>query len=163
MTHPDSSKRLTLTPFGKHSPVPNKSIANIQTLMMSSSSTQRVVTSSITLIISPYHVGVQGDAVGAGPIHLVQQGLASTLQAFGVDVREITVKPSMNADGDIGRSFEVIRQTAKLVTEARNASSFPIVLSGNCSATVGVHAGLSRCKEFEKSDVGCVWFDVSGA
>lgn len=116
---------------------------------------------SVTLIISPYHVGIREDAVGAGPNRLLERGLSSAIKALGVEVHQVTVEPSIEAEGDIGRSFELFRQTSKLVTEARNASSFPIVVSGNCSASVGVHAGLSGCAEFRESEVGCVWFDVS--
>lgn len=116
---------------------------------------------SVTLIISPYHVGIRGDAVGAGPNRLLDQGLGSTIKGLGIEVQQITVEPSIEAEGDIGRSFEIFRQTSRLVTEARNASSFPIVLSGNCGASIGVHAGLSGCADFQGSEVGCVWFDVS--
>ena len=56
--------------------------------------------------------------------------------------------------GEIGKSFELLRRTSKLVTQASKSNSFPIVLSGNCMASVGVAAGLKT------DDLGCVWFDA---
>ena len=118
---------------------------------------------SVTLIVSPYHVGIFEDEVGAGPAKILDRGLVSALEALGVTVHSKMVSPAIKGEGEIGRSFEIMRQISKLVTVARDASSFPIVVSGNCGASVGVHAGLSGSEEFRMSDVGCVWFDVSTA
>ncbi|KAK4098056.1 Arginase/deacetylase, partial [Parathielavia hyrcaniae] len=60
-------------------------------------------------------------------------------------------------------SFEILRRISLAVTAARNQSSFPIVLAGNCCASVGVAAGLWGSKDLRgaKDDaLGCVWFDV---
>lgn len=115
---------------------------------------------SVTLIFSPYHNGVHGDAVGAGPIRLRDQGLVSTLRTLGVTVHEVDLEASYQADGDVGRSFEIYRQTAKLVTAACNDASFPIVIAGNCGASVGVLSGLSGSRKLGKEDLGCIWFDA---
>lgn len=56
---------------------------------------------SITLIISPYHVGVREDAVGSGPFRLLDDGLASSLKKLAVSVHEVTVDPSFQADGEV--------------------------------------------------------------
>lgn len=122
---------------------------------MASSSCQ-----SITLIYSPYHVGIHNQAVGAGPFQIKDQGLVSSLRGLGVTVHECEIEPVDDFEGDIGRSFEIYRRTSKLVTAARDTGSFPIVVSGNCGATVGVHAGLNGSKRVDQNEIGCIWFDA---
>ncbi|KAI1615400.1 hypothetical protein EDD36DRAFT_188233 [Exophiala viscosa] len=113
----------------------------------------------VTVIFSPYHVGIHNHAVSAGPGRLRNSGLVSSLQKLGVKVHEVEIKRVYNSEGDIGRSFEVIRRIAWAVTAARDGGSFPIVIAGNCSATVGVLAGLTGCKAFAERELGCIWFD----
>jgi arginase len=50
---------------------------------------------------------------------------------------------------------------AERVSEATASGSFPLVLSGNCNATVGVIAGLAgaSAKEEGAEEVGLIWFD----
>ena len=116
---------------------------------------------SLTVIFSPYHVGIRGHAVGAGPSRVRDQGLITALQEeVGISVHEREIGPVDDFEGDIGRSFEIFRRTAELVTAARNAKSFPVILSGNCSASVGVLAGLRGSTELGNTDVGCIWFDA---
>jgi arginase len=64
-------------------------------------------------------------------------------------------------EGEIGRSFELIRRTSKAVSQAHSNASFPIVLAGNCSATVGVAAGSIASPDILRGEkLGCVWFDA---
>jgi arginase len=66
-------------------------------------------------------------------------------------------------EGEIGRSFELVRRISLAVTAARNQASFPIVLAGNCCTSVGVAAGLwasSDLKGAHDDALGCVWFDA---
>ncbi|KAJ0114173.1 Arginase [Diaporthe amygdali] len=114
----------------------------------------------ISLIFSPYHVGFRARGPGAGPGFLKARGLAKSLQVFGLPVHEVEIEPVDEFEGEIGRSFEVIRRTAKLVTQARQQNAFPIVLAGNCSSAVGVAAGLHASGGFEDNQLGCVWFDA---
>ncbi|KAB5559637.1 hypothetical protein GE09DRAFT_62091 [Coniochaeta sp. 2T2.1] len=115
---------------------------------------------SVTIIYSPYHVGVRDEGPGAGPSFLRSHGFVQSLQSVGLLVHEVDIEPVDDFEGEIGRSFEILRRTSKLVTEARDRSSFPVVLSGNCSATVGVAAGLSGSKTLNGADIGCIWFDA---
>jgi len=68
-----------------------------------------------------------------------------------------TIIPSVDSfEGEIGRSFELIRRTSTAVSLAVQADAFPIVLAGNCNTSVGVVAGLTgRTEDFE-----VVWFDA---
>ncbi|KAK4939053.1 hypothetical protein LTR10_020627 [Elasticomyces elasticus] len=114
---------------------------------------------SVTVIFSPYHVGIRDHAVGAGPGRLRNSGLVSAIRKLDVEVHEVEIERVYDAEGDIGRSFEVIRRIARAVTAARDAESFPIVIAGNCSATVGVLAGLSGSEAIAERELGCIWFD----
>lgn len=116
---------------------------------------------SITLIYSPYHVGIPNISVARGPDFLKEEGILKHIQGFGIPVHEIRI-PALGAQfhGDIGRSFELFRRTSHLVRKAHEGKSFPIVLAGNCSASVGVAAGLSRATKKLGSDIACVWLDA---
>lgn len=114
----------------------------------------------LSLIFSPYHVGIRGKGPGAGPGFLKARGLAKSLHDFGLPIHELEIEPVDDFEGDIGRSFEVIRRTAKLVAQARQQGSFPIVLAGNCSSAVGVAAGLHASGGYDDGQLGCVWFDA---
>ncbi|KAH7153137.1 hypothetical protein EDB81DRAFT_882082 [Dactylonectria macrodidyma] len=117
---------------------------------------------SITVISSPYHVGVKDVAVGAGPTTLIRAGLITTLASQGFDVEVVELEPVDEYEGEIGRLFELLRRTSITVSRAVDAGSFPIVLSGNCSTAVGVAAGLSGSNQFlhQKVKPSCVWFDA---
>ena len=65
------------------------------------------------------------------------------------------IPPVDEFEGQIGKSFEILRRTAKLVKETRDVSTFPIVLAGNCMSTVSINAAFGDVKE-----LGCVCFDV---
>lgn len=122
---------------------------------------EKLLFRSITLIVSPYHVGLPRIAVANGPAHLKHRGLLDSIKSINVPVQEIEI-PSVEAsvDGEIGRSFELIRQTSKLVSQAHAQRSFPIILAGNCSAGVGGAAGLTGVTKSLGKQLACVWFDA---
>lgn len=117
---------------------------------------------SITIISSPYHVGFYNRGVGAGPDFIRSLGVVQALKDLGIPVKEIEIEPVDEFEGEIGRSFELFRRTSALVSEAHNSNSFPIVLSGNCSAAVGVAAGYNRSLRARETreKLGCIWFDA---
>ncbi|TKX22443.1 arginase-like protein [Elsinoe australis] len=98
--------------------------------------------SSITVVFSPYHVGLRDHRVGDGPNRIFQLGVVQDLEQLGLQVHFKEIDRVDDFEGEIGRSFEVLRRTSTAITEIRKAGSFPIVLSGNCMATVGVACGL---------------------
>lgn len=109
---------------------------------------------SVHVIVAPYHVGIPEHRVGAGPRALLAHGLVARLEHLGVKVTSNMILPVDDYEGEIGRSFGVIRRIAKAVAAASAGGFFPIVLAGNCNASVGVVAGL------EVEDLGFVWFDA---
>ncbi|ETS74349.1 hypothetical protein PFICI_14215 [Pestalotiopsis fici W106-1] len=112
---------------------------------------------SITIISSPYHLGVRDAAVGAGPTALLAAGFADAIQQQGIAVRVVELESVEEFDGEIGRLFELLRRTSKTVTQVVQQNSFPILLAGNCSTTVGVQAGYAAARNIVPS---CVWFDA---
>ena len=96
----------------------------------------------INLIQVPYHYGFVQARTGAGrgPVRYLDAGAARDLRRRGFEVVVQTVQCSSDTE-------EILAAVA--------AGDFPLVLSGGCSACLGVLAGLS-------SSVGIVWFDAHG-
>jgi arginase len=117
----------------------------------------RLLTSemSISLILAPYHTGILSFRVGAGPDAILAHELVARLEALGLTVTAHTIPPVDSYEGEIGRSFEVIRRVSHAVSEAVDNGSFPIVLAGNCNVSVGVCAGLHKTE-----DLHIIWFDA---
>jgi arginase len=95
------------------------------------------------LIQVPYHLGREGEVIGAGPGPLAA--------AIGGDT--LVVERGAPFRNEVGAAFDVIRALTTAVREAVAAGRFPLVLAGNCSSALGTVAGLDR-------DVGVVWFDA---
>lgn len=110
-------------------------------------------TNAITIIFSPYHVGLRDHRVGNGPHQIFSQGLIPSLEKLGVKVHVHEIAPVDDFEGEIGRSFEIIRRTASAVAKAVSEKTFPLVLSGNCMGTVGATCGLGI------QDPGFIYFD----
>ncbi|CAF9924633.1 hypothetical protein IMSHALPRED_006237 [Imshaugia aleurites] len=110
---------------------------------------------SIALIIAPYHTGIHNHRVGAGPHRILAKGLLDRLHNLGYTFTFKEIDPVDDFEGEIGRSFEVIRRIASYVSEAVKHGSFPILLAGNCNAEIGVAAAMSGIQDFE-----VVWFDA---
>ena len=110
---------------------------------------------TVHLILAPYHVGIAEHRVGRGPHFLLSRGLRERLEAAGAIVTCTSlVYGSEKFEGEIGRSFAVIRKIGLLVYQATRVGHFPVVLAGNCNATVGVAAAL------QPKDFGVIWFDA---
>ncbi|KAF2652428.1 Arginase/deacetylase [Lophiostoma macrostomum CBS 122681] len=113
------------------------------------------MSSSITIIFSPYHVGLRDHRVGDGPNRIRSLGLIEKLSDLGLDVKSHEIPPVDDFEGEIGRSFEILRRTSTAVKSAVSDNSFPLVLAGNCMALVGIACGFG-CAE----DQGFVYFDA---
>ncbi|KAK4895960.1 hypothetical protein LTR27_006131 [Elasticomyces elasticus] len=112
---------------------------------------------SITVIQSPYHVGVPNQGVGAGPKRILDAGLVWYLERQQLAVRLLIIPPVDDFQGEIGRSFELMRRIADTVRSARHEKSFPIVLAGNCFSSVGVSAGIN---DIPHEELGMIWHDA---
>jgi arginase len=108
----------------------------------------------VEVIVVPYHAGVRAERVGKGPLRLIEDGLVDGIRADGFDARVTEISPVDDVEGEIGRSFELIRRIATAVSDAVRLARFPLVLAGNCNSSIGVHAGLGD------DEAGVVWFDA---
>jgi len=109
---------------------------------------------SITVVFSPYHVGLRDHRVGDGPNRIRALGVIEELEKLGVTVHFVELPPVDDFEGEIGRSFELLRRTSKAVTDVCATQSFPLILSGNCMASAGVACGLGL------KDLGWIYFDA---
>ena len=110
----------------------------------------------IRLLLVPYDSGQRNVRMGAGPEHLCAAGLEKHLAAQGHQVDSEVIEPaSRDWRAEVQTSFELMRAVAKHVRAARTARRFPVVLSGNCLAAVGVIAGLGP-------GTGVIWIDAHG-
>jgi arginase len=96
------------------------------------------------LIQVPYHLGREGEGMGAGP----------PLLADSIGGKSVVVDRGEPFAHEVGASFAVLRSLAAAVREAVAAERFPLVLTGNCASSVGTVAGLGR------DDIGVVWLDA---
>ena len=94
--------------------------------------------------------------MGRGPEHLVENGLPQILQAEGHKVSVETIEATTEFRAEVKTQFELYRLLAGQVAEAKGNGQFPLVLSGNCGASVGVIAGAGTKK------LGVIWFDSHG-
>ena len=94
--------------------------------------------------------------MGAGPEHFVNNGLAQVLEADGHEVFVETIEAESDFRAEVQTQFGLYRSLAEHVTEAKRNGRFPLILSGNCGATVGVIAAANTKRR------GVIWFDTHG-
>ncbi|WP_432542176.1 arginase family protein [Kineococcus sp. SYSU DK002] len=110
----------------------------------------------IQVLEVPYDSGHRSARHGAGPSALVRAGAAARLASSGarVETAEITIPGRFVTE--VGGGIEVMRRTAGAVGGAGGAA--PVVLAGNCGASVGVMAAHARAGR----RVGVLWLDAHG-
>lgn len=110
----------------------------------------------IQVIQIPYDSGNRNLRMGRGPEHLIENGLPRALQAEGHDVSVETIEAPAEFRAEIQTQFALYRSLAEKIDSAKRNDQFPLVLSGNCGATVGVIAGARTNR------LGVIWFDAHG-
>lgn len=109
------------------------------------------------LVLAPYDSGHREWRMGRGPGHLLRHGAGSTLRASGHEVSAEFVELDDPMPREIASSFALHREIARRVRLARAAGAMPVVVSGNCGASLGTTAGLDA-----DSPIGVVWLDAHG-
>ena len=104
----------------------------------------------LQLIVVPYDSGQRGFRMGRGPEHLLEHGLLDSLAAHGAQSDVHTLETSGD---DITSAFDLARQIAAATVAARDRGAFPVILAGNCIASLGGYAGL-------RSRAALVWLDA---
>jgi arginase len=114
--------------------------------------------SSIRLLEVPYDSGHFGMRMGAGPLALAEAGAARRLRGRGHAVQQQRLTVSAAWQAELATAFELHRMIAEQTVAAGAADQVPMLLSGNCNATLGVLAGLAA----SVPRLGLVWFDAHG-
>jgi arginase len=110
---------------------------------------------TVDLITVPYDSSVRGVRMGAGPTHFLENAAGERLRAVVGSVRETGVEAAPGFRAEIATAFDLARATAFAVRAARGHGGFPLVLAGNCIASLGVLASLPP-------ETGVVWLDAHG-
>ena len=111
---------------------------------------------NVQVIQVPYDSGHRSLRMGRGPEHFVANGLAEALEADGHEVGIETIESQSEFRGEVQTQFELYRSLAGQVAAARQSGHFPLILSGNCGASVGAIAGAGTER------LGVIWFDAHG-
>lgn len=94
--------------------------------------------------------------MGAGPEKLVSSGLPARLERLGHEVNVSTVDfPGDRWRAEIRTAFDIAAIIAGCVRESEQRAAFPVVLAGNCFASLGVVTALGE-------GTGVLWFDAHG-
>lgn len=108
---------------------------------------------AVRLIRVPYDSGHRGVRMGAGPDRLA--AAADRLRARGIEVAEAVVEAPPGLRAEIATTFALHRVVASEVRAGAGAGAFPVVLSGNCSGSIGALAAAG-------AGTGIAWFDGHG-
>ncbi|MCP2014019.1 arginase [Deinococcus sp. HSC-46F16] len=109
----------------------------------------------VTLLELPYDSAWAHRRMGAGPRHLLENGLEQDLREHhDLDLRRL--QTSGDLPTEIHTSFALYRQLAQQVQAARQQGRYPLALAGNCGAALGMLAGL------QNDALGVIWLDAHG-
>jgi arginase len=111
----------------------------------------------VRLVQVPYDSGAYNARMGAGPMALAGEA-AQRLRDSGHAVEEVTVEPAPGWRAELRTAFELHHGIAGAVTAARREGQWPLLLAGNCNATLGVLAGVAH----PGLRLGLVWLDAHG-
>jgi arginase len=111
----------------------------------------------VHVIAVPFDSAHRSRRMGAGPAHLVALGLLDRLRERGASVEQRELAPSSGTwVAEIGTAFDLNRQLARAVADARARNAFPLTLAGNCITSIGSVGGLGA------GTTGVLWFDAHG-
>jgi arginase len=110
----------------------------------------------IRIIAVPYDSGHPGLRMGAGPEHLLDNGLGEALRSEGRVLSVTTVRHEREPAAEVATAFELHGLVSGQVRRALADGEVPLVLSGNCNTSVGTLSGAGP------EDLGVVWFDAHG-
>jgi arginase len=110
----------------------------------------------IRIIAVPYDSGHPSLRMGAGPEHLLDNGLGEALRSEGRVLSVTTVRHEREPAAEVATAFELHGLVSGQVRRALADGEVPLVLSGNCNTSVGTLSGAGP------EDLGVVWFDAHG-
>ncbi|MCU0498760.1 MAG: arginase family protein [Anaerolineae bacterium] len=107
----------------------------------------------VLILVVPYDSGQRAQRMGAGPQHWLTAGLADQLKRDQVRVTVETIESPLNFPLEVGTMLALNQQIAIRIRQV--SADLTIILSGNCSSTIGAVAG-------QPEDLGVIWFDAHG-
>jgi arginase len=110
----------------------------------------------IRIIAVPYDSGHPGLRMGAGPEHLLDNGLGEGLRSEERRPSVTTVRHEREPTAEVATAFELHVLVSGRVRRALADGEVPLVLSGNCNTSVGTLSGA------DPEGMGVVWFDAHG-
>jgi arginase len=111
----------------------------------------------IRIIAVPYDSGHLDRRMGAGPQHLLSNGLAESLRPGGRGVSIAPIRHERDPPAEVATAFELQDLVSRQVRAAIDENRLPLVLSGNCNtAAVGSLAGAGP------ENLGIIWLDAHG-
>jgi arginase len=111
----------------------------------------------VRIIAVPYDSGHPGLRMGAGPEHLLDNGLGEALRPGGRRPSVTYVRHEIEPTAEVATAFELHALVSDQVRQAIAEGGFPLVLSGNCNtAAIGAITGAGS------EGLGIVWFDAHG-
>ena len=97
---------------------------------------------TVNVFAVPYDSGHTEARMGGGPGALLLGGLEGALRAPGREIRIDVIEAAGCFHAVNATAFELMRLISERVREAAGSGFSPLVLSGNCNASVGTVAGL---------------------
>lgn len=113
----------------------------------------------VAIIQVPYHLGRPHTGVGRGPGRIVLGGLDQALTGPGVETSASSTERIDMEGEELAMVARLSDRTAAEVRGAVSAGRFPVVLSGDCNAAIGVLGGLAQAG---CNAPGILWFDAHG-
>jgi arginase len=107
----------------------------------------------VELLCVPYDSARRGYRMGAGPQALLRAGLVQSLRRGGREVELVPIEGANTTD-PTSSAFDLAARIAGVVHAAHAAGRMPVVVAGNCIATVGALAGLGEAQP------GVLWLDA---
>lgn len=111
---------------------------------------------NIRVILVPYDSGHCRKRMGLGPERFLEQGLAKLFTQMKFPFETVEVALDSPYPAEVSAAFELGRKVAEKVRESCAQGFFPVVLSGNCNASMGT---VSACGA---ERTGIIWFDAHG-
>ncbi len=109
----------------------------------------------VDILRVPYDSGQPLQRMGRGPDRLIASGLVDHVEALGHRTKIVDIELEPGFITEVAAAAALARSISASVRDARSNGHFPLVLSGNCSTSLGTVAGLS-------GKVGVIWFDAHG-
>jgi arginase len=106
----------------------------------------------ISVGLVPFDAGNENWRMGAGPVELFDVGFRRILAQRGTAVRPEGIDPETSWRTELRTTFDLHHRIAEFVVAG---SSRTLIVAGDCSATVGVVAGVGQ-----NDRVGVLWFDA---